>query len=362
MPLVAFIALACGDARTPDASAAAADAGADALVRETERGPVRVTVSVTPAAPSIGDTLVLTIDVRAEPRVEVLMPEFGEVLDRFRILDFAPEEGLADGVASRFTQRYRLAADRSGPQRIPPIAVEFVDRRPGQREAPDGADAYELLTEPLALDVASVLPSEAELSLRPALGPLPPLRTATPWLVAALALALGLAAAAPFVWRALGAARASRERRSAYDVARAELDALLRAGLPDPASMDPFFVALSRIVRRYLEARFALRSPELTTEEFLEVMVASPDLSGAHQQLLQSFLRQADLVKFAHHVPSGEDVLASVEAAERFLVETRPASTATGTDAARRGGASRDAGDMRDGATPPPAIEAAGGG
>lgn len=103
--------------------------------------------------------------------------------------------------------------------------------------------------------------------------------------------------------------------------------------------MDPFFVTLSDIVRRYLENRFALRSPELTTQEFLPLLATSPDLTGDHRELLRRFLELADLVKFAHHVPDGAAVDEAIRAAERLLVETRddrpPAETLEGAD---RGG------------------------
>ena len=43
------------------------------------------------------------------------------------------------------------------PHHLDPIrVVEFVDRRPGQRSAPEGEDSYELLTERLEFTVESV--------------------------------------------------------------------------------------------------------------------------------------------------------------------------------------------------------------
>jgi hypothetical protein len=143
-----------------------------------------------------------------------------------------------------------------------------------------------------------------------------------PWLALG-ALLVVLAAAAPFIIRAWLAQRARARQRSAYDLARAQLQELLAAPLPGPEQMDAFFVALSGIVRRYLEDRFWLRSPELTTEEFLDELSGSPDLSSAHQDLLRDFLRRADLVKFAHVIPDAEDVQDSVRSARRFLDETR---------------------------------------
>jgi hypothetical protein len=132
-----------------------------------------------------------------------------------------------------------------------------------------------------------------------------------------------MAAIAPFAWRGFIAARERRRRQSAYDVARSALDLLLQAGRPTPETMDAFYVKLSLIVRSYLEDRFALRSPELTTQEFLTEMGRSPDLARSHQQLLQQFLEQADLVKFAGHRPDAEAVSESIAAAEQFLGETQ---------------------------------------
>jgi len=112
-------------------------------------------------------------------------------------------------------------------------------------------------------------------------------------------------------------------RRSAYDVAKADLDALIMAPRPLEREMDAFFVRLSGIVRRYLEIRFGLRSPELTTEEFVEELANSPDLVRSHQKLLREFLNRADLVKFAHLVPDPADVELSLESARSFLEATR---------------------------------------
>ena len=87
--------------------------------------------------------------------------------------------------------------------------------------------------------------------------------------------------------------------------------------------MDAFFVRLSGIVRRYLEDHLGLRSPELTTEEFLDELSRSPDLVRSHRELLEGFLRTADLVKFAHMAPDASDVEDRIKPAQRFIEDTR---------------------------------------
>jgi len=281
-------------------------------------------VRVTPAEPRIGDPLRLELEVVAEPGVELLMPEFGEALDRYAIVDFAPAEVLDDEGRTVARQRYTLQPMRSGVQSIPPLLVEFVDRRPGRPPAPDDADAYELLTERIEFDVRTVLADDDALELGAPRGELGPVATPGPplwpWLLAG---AVVLGAAAPFALRIAAARLAERRRKSAYDVARAELDALLYGPRPQAGAIDAFYVSLSGIVRRYLEGRFGLHSPEQTTDEFLEHLSTSPDLTRAHQELLQRFLREADLVKFAHHVPDDDGVGASIDLAQQFLEETR---------------------------------------
>jgi hypothetical protein len=294
------------------------------LEATSETGPVRATVRLSPPQPAIGDPLGLELEVRAEPDVELLMPEFGDALDRFSIVDFTQSEAADDEGGTISRQRYTLAPSRSGPQVIPQLLVEFVDRRDGRDPAPEGEDAYELLTTALEFEVSAALPEGASLELREPLGKLGervvPGRYRALWWLASL---LGLAVCAFFGVRILTVWRTRSLRRSAYEVAKADLDALLMAPRPGAREMDAFFVQLSNIVRRYLENRFGLRSPELTTEEFVEELAHSPDLVRSHQRLLREFLNRADLVKFAHVVPDPADVELSLESARSFLEATR---------------------------------------
>ena len=324
MLLTALIVASCAQRNDDRNEAGAVDppqaVEAEPLSVETREGPVAATLSLAPPEPRLGDRLVLTLVVTAKDGVTVEMPAFGDALGRFAIVDFTPrEEVVDDGV--RLSQRYTLQAPMSGRQRIPRLRVEFLDERD-----PDAVvRPRELLTDELAFDVASVLPEGQSLDelrpLRAALAELegPWLQRHWPW-IAVGTVALGVLAAGVAWWRRRAEERA---RLTAFDRALARLDRLERQGLPSEAAADAWYVELSDIVRRYIEERFALRAPELTTEEFLAEAGRSADLSVAHRDLLSDFLATCDRVKFARYSPGDDESREALAVARRFLDETR---------------------------------------
>lgn len=314
---------ACGGAEPPQQDAAAAhSAEAEALSVTSEEGPVKATVELTPPTPRLGDALTLTLTVEAEAGVTVEMPSFGEALGRFSILDFTPRERTEPDGSTVVSQRYTLQAPMSGKQRIPPLRIEFLDERPG-RTTPDEPGEYrEMLTDELAVEVASVLPEGAVTDeLRPVRAALPERDHSRRWLtfLVALVIVAGMLVLSYFL-RQLTLRRA---RITAYDKAIDRLAALERRGFPAPGEADAWYVELSDIVRRYLEDRYGVRAPELTTEEFLQEARRSAELSRAHRGLLSSFLEQCDQVKFAAYHPEQSESRQALVISRRFLEETR---------------------------------------
>ena len=82
----------------------------------------------------------------------------------------------------------------------------------------------------------------------------------------------------------------------------------------------PFCTAVSDALRCYLEERFEFRAPDRTTEEFLLDLQATDLLNDSQKEFLTDFLIRCDLVKFAKHEPS-EDELRSLHSAALGLVE-----------------------------------------
>ena len=322
---MAALLAACGPAdraAAPEGMEAVADGGTAMPVQElesvTQEGPVQATVTLAPRAPRLGDPLTLELSVTAEPGVTVEMPQFGEALGRFSILDFAPRRETAADGGTVEGQRYTLQAPMSGRLRIPALRVEYVDERGGTSGA-----WRELLTDEIPFEVASVLPEGAAVdALLPPRPALPEIRAGwwVRWWPVVLALALVAGAG---VWAyALWQRRAvERVRLTAHERALGRLRALEARGFPRGAEADAWYVELSDIVRRYVEDRYAVRAPELTTEEFL--VEAGRSFSGPHRDLLGAFLERCDRVKFARYSPDRQESRDAWSAARQFLDETR---------------------------------------
>jgi hypothetical protein len=330
--VIAAIAGACGT-RTPiDDAHPWPDPPKDAIVKTTESGPVKATVAVWPPKPTLGDPIYLRLTVEAKPGVVLDVPsEDLAVQAGFRVPAFdVQHEHTADGGAIEI-RSLELEAPSSGRRRVPPLRLEFTDGRQGS-----GAGAkLELLTDEIPLEIGAVSTDRTGADLKPARGAIDPVlgrRSPWPW------IAGGAGALVAFVVSML-VARAARRRRaiaarvSAYEAAMAALAALEARGAPAADDADAWFVELSAIVRRYLEGRFGVRAPELTTEEFLQEARRSRDLDDAHRERLGEFLAACDRVKFAGWRPNAEESLATLGAARAFVDETR--ITPTGIPEAR---------------------------
>ncbi len=256
----------------------------------------------------VGDVVTLKLKVShpADGRLE--LPD----LNRGREIVVRDQQSAGDGVA------YRITSLETSNHVVSTNVIRFVRS--------DGS----FLQQPfpfLTLDVQSLLTgTNAQLRDIKGLAAWPNRTRDRILLVLGLVAALALLAGLVALW--LG----QRRRPAAppppppppYEVALRALQALLQKNYIETENIEPFYVELSDIVRTYIESRFQLRAPELTTEEFIREAVSSRLLSLDHQQLTMAFLEQCDLVKFARHRPQQADMRAAFAAAERLVKETIP--------------------------------------
>ncbi len=319
--------VACGGDRSESptrSEPALITAPTDAIAKTTELGPVKATVRVWPAKPKLSDSIYLRLEIDAPVGISIDAPfqEAGDQrLGRFRVVGFTRDTERAIGGQLQ-QQTYTLEAPTSGRHRVPPLRLEVIDGRGGGSGV---AKPQELMTDEVPLEVAPVSTDAANAELAPAYGALDPEVGGTSW-VAVLGIVSVIAVAGSgsiLFLRSLRRRKRVAQQRSAYDEAISQLEDLAKRGAPDQEGVDSWFVELSTIVRSYLEHRFVIRAPELTTEEFLLVATARPELDDKHRELLTDFLERCDRVKFAGYRPDADESLATLAAARRFVDDTR---------------------------------------
>ena len=170
------------------------------------------------------------------------------------------------------------------------------------------------------------------------------------WIALALAalavVAFGVWALVRFVVR-----KVREHRMSPIERAWVELDRLLQKGLPGRGRYKDFYVELTMVVRRYVQRRYGVRAPNLTTEEFLAEFARTGGPASAVDgrarrpatavdgrarrpetaddgrarrpatavETLKKFLESADLVKFAGVEATPETADAATDAARGYL-------------------------------------------
>ena len=113
----------------------------------------------------------------------------------------------------------------------------------------------------------------------------------------ALAILAVLVILAALVWLARYITRRVKEHRmSPIERAWVELDRLLKKGLPGRGRYKDFYVELTMVVRRYVQRKYGIKAPHLTTEEFLKEF---REEGRGKKEELRKFLESADMVKFA---------------------------------------------------------------
>ena len=281
--------------------------------------PVTVTAIATPKDVTIGEPIRYVVEVSAAPDTELVIPVLAGQIGDFTITDFGeqPPQKRNDRIVA--TRWYTLTIFETGDQIVPAPKVHY--RIPGEdlqeatgNEVLVGVQSL-LAREPKAADIRDIKPpEEVPFDWRPY------------GMVGAGVVALAAVLAALFYLLNRPRRQYVVPPRPPHEVALAALNRLRTRHLTEEGQFDRFYVELSAIIRRYLEDRFELRAPEMTTEEFLSVAARDARLNPTHRRLLAAFLSEADLVKFARHLPTLRDSEAAYDAARRFIDDTKPAA------------------------------------
>jgi hypothetical protein len=295
---------------------------------------VRMTLEADRQTIGVADRLRLTLSVEAPTDITVTLPEAVHTLGPFRVQSQTPTGPLPSAPQTQqWKQEYILEADAAGELTIPALQVAFR-----HQDAAEEAASQHLSTDPLTIKVISVLPDDADVTAPQDIAPPVALlrRGLPPWIWIVAAGLAGLGAAVLIGWwyrRRQRFRSAPAPPQPAHVLALQALHRLEQQNLIGQKQIDTFYVQLSAILRRYVEWRFRLRAPEQTTEEFLAATLTSGGLLTTHRDSLRTFLQHCDLVKFARHEPTADDMQHTFDSAKAFVNQTADDQVMVAADA-----------------------------
>ncbi len=294
--------------------------------------PVAITAKAEPDTVTIGTRFRYTVEIVAPPGFEVVMTQPTERLGEFDIVDFGDVPRSTRDGATVLGRWYTLVGFEPGHKLVPTPPVRY--RAPG-------GELTEIPSREIVVTVESVLARAGDAKdIRDIKPPEEPPVDWRPYYIIAAAVAVLVALVLLVTWLLRRRRRAEQAAapRPPHEIAREELDRLWARGLITVGAFKEYYSALSAIVRLYIERRFGVRAPEMTTEEFLLATARSGRLEPAHRTLLGEFLTESDLVKFARHLPTIADCERAYASARRFVDETAAPEAAdpggSGTEAA----------------------------
>jgi len=265
----------------------------------------------------VGDLLTARLSVRHAADAAVRWPDSLD-LGPFEVSSFRPNPPVVEGDEAQTTAVLTITAFELGELEIPSIELTLVDGAGGEST---------VATNPVVVGVTSVGLDEGG-DIRDVKGPRSIARNwllLWPWAAALAILAILVA------WvvrrrraRVAPSSRPVEPPKPAHEVAYEALSRLESSSLLERGEIKRYHIAVSQIIRTYIEGRFRVRALELITPEIVAGLVAAgiqPELRAE----VQGFLEACDLVKFARHRPGAEECRSLLALARRLVDVTRPA-------------------------------------
>ncbi len=274
---------------------------------------LQIRIEATPKVAHVGDHIRIDLDLTmpAGCRAEILKPE--KQIGEFFISEFfpgpaLPESGKGQETAGPGTPgdqglvhhqaRILAAVYRTGSFTFPPLQIRFKTAE---------GNLIAASSPPVEIEIHSVL-SNRDRDLRDLKkqAEIPePVRWLL-WLSILAALAI-LGISGWLFWkkgRNRGRPIPETPPQDLLDAAESDLRELLARGLPEGATVKYFYIRLSEIAKRILEAGYGISAAERTTSEIMESLSSQPGRKPEDMERIESFLLRCDIVKFAKYIPS----------------------------------------------------------
>lgn len=324
------------------------------LTKSAKDGPVSLTLSVQPAELPFTDKATLIVETIADKDVTVQLTDYANAVSEkdhtfeYRLRRVAQSSAApVDGGALRWSQRYEIEFFLPGEYELPPARLTYVAAPSGTTEVSGGgvkgaATSRDLATESIKIVARPTRDSEIAPEELSKIKVLPPVELKEPWsrwwyaaIPAGLAVVL---LAIMLIRRKRIETAAKQEIIPAHEWARRQIAALVAEDLTGRGLVQEFYYRISAIVRGYIERRYSVSAPEMTTEEFLAATAGDFRFATGAASGLQEFMTACDLVKYARQTPASGEWNDLLRSAAAFVEQTRETTSEDSAAAVVQGG------------------------
>lgn len=246
----------------------------------------------------IGDHINFTLTISHSDEVGIVTPFFRDSLARFEIIKELPVEKEKSSEKNLLKYNYVLSYFDSAEVTIPPIKIFYRTKNDTTLRSVQ-SDSIQIRIHKLSVKVEEDIKDVK-----------PPIRIPFDWLTLLIwiLVAVAVLVIAYLLYKKYFRKRPAEEVVKPkiillpHEEALMKLDQLDREQLWQKGFVKEYHSRITGIIREYFEKRFNLPALELPTSEQLEYLKMIPEAKEIFS-LTESFLSNADLVKFAKFVP-----------------------------------------------------------
>lgn len=246
----------------------------------------------------IGDRINFSLTITHSDEIGVITPFFRDSLSKFEIIKELPVEKKKANNKNLLTYKYVLSYFDSAEFTIPPIRIFFRAKSDTTLQSIQ-SDSLQIRIHKLSVKVEEDIKDVKQ-----------PIRIPFDWFDLIIWILVGIAILiiAYFLYKKYFRKKAVEEVTKPkiilppHEEALMKLDQLNREQLWQKGFVKEYHTRITEIIREYFEKRFNLPALELPTSEQIEYLKHIPDAKEIIS-LTESFLTNADLVKFAKFIP-----------------------------------------------------------
>jgi hypothetical protein len=278
-------------------------------------GAPSVQAQVDPTVAKLGDLITLKIRVAHPQALIVDPPAFAKTVGNFEIYASTRLARQAEG--DQWVDRFQAQLQNftTGQQVLPGLEVPYRDPMGNVRK---------VKTPELTVTIEEVPPGPKDKGdIRGIKGVIGPTAWSPWWWLVGVFL---LSALCILLWRKRKLALEGPPPAPpvpADETALWELQELAKSDWLSTGKIKEFYIAISNILRVYLEQGFGTPALERTTNEILRDLRKASEIPAERQAELRDLLDTCDLVKFAKFRPDAAEGMAAHASAVRFVEQTR---------------------------------------